>query len=530
MDSAQIEKEFLAARRSHNRWFWASRLAGVGLGVHYGGLVHDAPDKALLASGLGYLLADSLWAMCLRSWNPFDVIRRFHVAYQMMQQRDGEEMHMSLREAVKNSKDPFKVLEERAEHAIIDGDLDESFLLAREGYRLRAKYPLRRGFFDRVLPLLSWGLVYGLSYHMPNRLANDLSLIRSATKQSLLHPFISHCFDRALEHSPQYSPELDLLRALWFESVHDDRSTVFLRRSLDGLMQRDNLSFVSDFSHRNETLLFQGSSLLGDAYFFKRAQDAGRLQNEFVIAKGLCEQVQHDNYDTHAVCEEPLGLFDVGGTVLVTRRVNRPSLDELLVDGQNIDNEYVSAVQNSLVIAAAGESLKDGLSVHDYHEEFSRRVVRRWHVDPLEYDPFLSRLESLSNALPKVFAHRDAALSNVLQGGVWVDFETAGSADPLLDVASLSVMAVDGARFFERVWPLLASQYPSLPRSSAEELFYRVRVHNGLCQIAAASERRAPHDDFRMQWCSLSVRASARQISSGLLDMVEKYVTPVLVS
>ncbi|MDO8628618.1 MAG: hypothetical protein Q7R56_02605 [Nanoarchaeota archaeon] len=548
VDKQDLEQEFLTSLKRYNRWFFASRLAMVSVGVsmadYYDKLTHGEEVGTALAVGMASaLLVDGLWTVAKKG-NPLKKMYNLSKTLVHEVRKNTGEQRRVAGEKVFSGLDPSYPLLRRLDATSLDDGVDSFLLALRDVYGLLGKYSIRKSCTDLVVSPVAVLMTYGLARLMTrNSVKNYLSWTDNALSSPSLYWLADHCFNRCAAIDPAHDVEWDLLRGMWYEARRDSvKSHRYFASSLEGLLidKRGNFSRVGNSRH--EVVEFSGSNLLCDAYIFKRDDIpySPSLMREKLVAEALRDHASHNSSDfflnpSTIPCEEPLGLFQEG-KVLVTRRVRRKSLDNLLVAGKDLTAEYGVAVKNWLLLAANATIPDKDLPVHDYVAEFHLRVARpdRFGRSILEaYRPFVHSLQNLSFSLPRVLAHRDAAVSNVLEGGYWIDFETAGFADPLLDIATLSVREPNGAAFFSCVWPLLNNYYPYLDKKSAEELFYRVRVHNGLCQAAAAHARSispqgTENDKVQARQCLATVRTDMQLFDANLAVQINKYVPTVL--
>ena len=432
------------------------------------------------------------------------------------------------------TNNPTIYLDLCAKEAFLNQRYDQYFLYTAQKIQNQKKYDNIKTFAEYMLPLLGW-----LGFPFRGTLRKDI--MRFDMYQRSGWYYLAH---RIVESLPKKYPEntvnLELLAGIFCRSLGEyKRAQQHFRSSLEKILENPaRLAKVTQSRKTHVLLECKENLFTKDSYFFKRSIDPKALKREEAIAS-----LQRDAYiQRYGVlnieqvpCEDPLSSFPYGEEyILVTRRVNKKTLNQC---AENNLNDFKQGITHLIQLMAAGtgpyqEHFPDE-PVHDYQDEFKRRCRRRLqHSRQQEfldqYERKLENLAKLRNLLGiEVLAHRDAAESNVLEGGYVIDWETGGRSDSLHDIAAF-MAARPGQRneLLQHAWNEWKKYFPARDYQLWIDTWKNITIQNSLCQLAALSERRKPEDKERIERIYVGTKRAIAETYPELNKSFEESINP----
>src|SRR3989344_383631 len=355
--------------------------------------------------------------------------RHFYRALKKYDKKSEESLLKSLKEI----KNPFYSLLMETSLYLHRKDYDRAMLCLSRYSHISKKYGNSQTLFEKVMFTMIPKIIDFQSYFKKGL---DEGLGMAVTNFALgKEEKAMKKLDNIIAENPEYSTELSLLAGIWRNNAgKKDEARPYLKKSLDEILKKGKESFSKVADSKNEVLEYNleynNARFFNDAVIFKRSLDEKRL-----IRGGKIIDLHRKAYQKNVFeallnplvipLEESFGILGENPITWALKRIKAETLESLL------DIPY------------------------DYGSEFERRVVKRLGPGkfPKKYQKEISEINKIADKLGiKVLAHRDASDSNVLVGGYIIDFESAGTADPILDIATLTTCLKnnDAFRLFDR--------------------------------------------------------------------------------
>src|SRR3989344_6674543 len=428
--------------------------------------------------------------------------RHFYRALKKYDKKSEESLLKSLKEI----KNPFYSLLMETSLYLHRKDYDRAMLCLSRYSHISKKYGNSQTLFEKVMFTMIPKIIDFQSYFKKGL---DEGLGMAVTNFALgKEEKAMKKLDNIIAENPEYSTELSLLAGIWRNNAgKKDEARPYLKKSLDEILKKGKESFSKVADSKNEVLEYNleynNARFFNDAVIFKRSLDEKRL-----IRGGKIIDLHRKAYQKNVFeallnplvipLEESFGILGENPITWALKRIKAETLESLLdKNNPNLMNEYKLSITNLIKLMAFSTPYygKIGLKdiPYDYGSEFERRVVKRLGPGkfPKKYQKEISEINKIADKLCiKVLAHRDASDSNVLVGGYIIDFESAGTADPILDIATLTTCLKnnDAFRLFDYAYKELYNNF-KMEKELSFELFKKARIHAALGQMSSMLER-----------------------------------------
>ena len=280
-------------------------------------------------------------------------------------------------------------------------------------------------------------------------------------------------WDRLCEIESGEKKDLNVLYALFLDTLHENRielkrNKVILpeeikpvarwRKSINLLFSEKGIEkkFKKIADSRNEVLEYGPSRLIKDTFVFKRGTDNERLRKGFTVNLFLNDI----NESGELKLSVPLRFltFSSGNSYDISRRKPMKTLEEAFENASHEEKEAMlkrDLLNQAKIHSAARHKMKRRpfftinmdatkipemipLDAYSIPDNLERRLIRRLGKSA-EGDKFIGDitygLEKHVNCCPGLI-HGDLAISNVLEDGTILDWETASRGNPLIDVVT----------------------------------------------------------------------------------------------
>ncbi len=492
----------------------------------------DYGNMIILA--LGTALAFNAVATVL-SMNPpmLQILRRLSQGF-LPKKLKGNELK-TLKKLAEKFHDPRAYLEIELSKYLLKNEYDGLLQTMQKYAEIRNSFRLSTTIAEKIFSppvILKEVLLAYVHPTVSNNIDMSLGLTRVGFPSSAIH-FIERC----KKSDPNHTAEWLLMSALWYRSLgKQEKAQQKFKNALEILLQQ-GAHFSSLGESRNEVYEWGASPFLKNSYIFKKGSNPQRLTLEMKIAEIHREAYREKNGKYAFIpIEEPLSFLDPD--MLVTRRIKGKTLAKIAESHphQDVIAEYRKAMVTLAELAAWSTPVykEQQLSspMYDHESEFRRRVIQRWGSSQFtdSYSREISKIKKLADKLSPVLAHRDAADNNLLANGYVIDFETAGLADPTLDVAT----AVNNPRLtFDDQEELFQVYFNELRAASGKvyqhklmhELFRRNREFNAICQAAANSTKNNHEDREKARQQAQQVKSLLQQRDPALASLFAEYLS-----
>jgi len=286
-----------------------------------------------------------------------------------------------------------------------------------------------------------------------------------------------------------YNFELRLLNALFLSKIsHPDEVHAW-----EGIICDREADLKSVGDSRNEVFeIDDADEYVKQVVIIKRGPKSeftnasSNLEYEHSVLETLEEEIEPEK----KMCVTPIVCYkEEDSVILVTKRKKGQNLESLL--GQSPERKLKESLQAMTSLARIHGVDKDKfkqLKPYNIHKALSRRFIERFGVNKHTREFFnayiaFARKFSLED---ETFVHGDFYPTNVIEGGIILDFETGCVGEPGLDyenfIAAPSLVDIDKDLLFKRYKEEREESEKRIIHISNRELY---AVHTAICQTGS---------------------------------------------
>lgn len=300
------------------------------------------------------------------------------------------------------------------------------------------------------------------------------------------------------------SPEARFVYALMIDDLKDKAFSSKLW--IDGLemLIGNGANFSRIAETRNEVLEFRGKEFFRKLLIFKRSQLREALFRDYFVNNVFYDESENVPEPLHFLRHEEENKY-----YSITKREDKTDLERLAADGKDIQEHVIQAIKNISKLHTIGlkylnrdrhsiekNGIQLDLSKYNYLNEFELRLLNRLgksaKLDRLHrlYSQHIGKFESMG-----FLCHGDLFLSNILEGGMIIDFDRTTIANPSLDLGTL--IESSGEHNNEEVQRLIdiyfenlsALENGNLRENVTRNYFQMDRIHILMCEVGSRFKR-----------------------------------------